>query len=354
MKKKSNLAYSFTAIIFVFVIVVAVIWINKSLFVHDEALELSDTNKGAKHNVITRNGVTAIAAKSSDEPLDNLIDGKLANNEGDALPTSNDEHSNSVNPENGNESNQDSSTTVPSSAKSLNSDIDGNVGSAILANSNESSETAPDIVQSPARPLGLDIIDIVKAGGEDDASRDFLENGLPEIETFLDDIFEDRKNIETESRNLTLEDLILQEDSDVRVYFVKEGTIFHNSFGVEMGGEAQLIFPDASSIRSYFRDKDTRATKTSEDTPILPGDFVDLGPIEKGTALDFFLIKDGARDENGKTYWTHDEDDKAQFNHVKLHGVYNENTLIIGFEDIPGGGDKDFNDLVVAVEIKSP
>ncbi len=39
---------------------------------------------------------------------------------------------------------------------------------------------------------------------------------------------------------------------------------------------------------------------------------------------------------------------------MKFHGMYEENILIIGFEDLKGGGDRDYNDLVIAVELTPP
>ena len=40
-------------------------------------------------------------------------------------------------------------------------------------------EALLSVIQSPARPLGMDIIDIVQAGGSDPASREFAETALP-------------------------------------------------------------------------------------------------------------------------------------------------------------------------------
>ena len=77
------------------------------------------------------------------------------------------------------------------------------------------------------------------------------------------------------------------------------------------------------------------------------------------------MIKDGARDEAGEVYWTNVAKYRDKTHRLKLlldygnemplvgfEDVFFENkTLIIGFEDLPGGGDRDFNDLVIAVEI---
>ena len=69
-----------------------------------------------------------------------------------------------------------------------------------------------------------------------------------------------------------------------------------------------------------------------------------------GTSLDFFLISNGA---NGgtNTYWTNTADNPDKFNHVVALAPENSDMLVIGFEDLYGGGDKDYNDLVFAVDI---
>lgn len=213
------------------------------------------------------------------------------------------------------------------------------------------SEDLAPLLQSAARPKGLNIISEVKADPEDPRYADFLENGLAEVMDYLDGVYSERESIDENTEDLALDELLLTEDSDVRVYFLKEGTVFQNTLGIESGGDQSLIFPNASSAHSYYRDADTRSTETNENIPLIPGDYVDLGQLKKGSLVDFFLIRDGARNEDGLVFWVDPESNSDQINHVKLLAVYDDNTLIIGFEDQPGGGDKDYNDLVIAVEI---
>ena len=213
------------------------------------------------------------------------------------------------------------------------------------------SEDLAPLLQSSARPKGLEIISEVQADPEDPRYADFLENGLTEVMDYLDGVYSERDNIDENTENLALDELLLTEDSDVRVYFLKEGTIFQNTLGIENNGDQSLIFPNASSAYSYFTDAETRSTETNENIPLIPGDYVDLGQLKKGSLVDLFLIRDGAQNEDGLVFWVDPESNPDQINHAKLLAVYDNNTLIIGFEDQPGGGDKDYNDLVIAVEI---
>jgi hypothetical protein len=98
---------------------------------------------------------------------------------------------------------------------------------------------------------------------------------------------------------------------------------------------------------------DPQKTATrSTSAPLLPGDFVNLGTIEGGSKLNFFLIANGANG-GGRVYSTDISTNPDGLNHVVAftYALPGSPYLIIGFEDLFGGGDKDFNDLIFAVDI---
>ena len=94
----------------------------------------------------------------------------------------------------------------------------------------------------------------------------------------------------------------------------------------------------------------------------MPGDYVDLGEFSAGSYINLFLSKNGSGSD---IWWTGATKNNDNFGHLyslldfgndaPIDGFQNvtfENKiLIIGFEDLPGGGDLDYNDLVIAVEI---
>ncbi len=182
----------------------------------------------------------------------------------------------------------------------------------------------------------------------------FVTEALPVIEPYLDQYLVDWQNQEDKTVVLELEDLRLKQDAKVRIYFIKEGTAWHNSLGIIVDGEEKLIFPNASSISSFHKDATTRQEVTNKQVPLLPGDYVDLGIMEKGELLDLFLIQDGARRDNGPVFFVDKESNPDKTHHIKVHEVLDDNTLIIGFEDLPMDhalADQDYNDLVIALEI---
>lgn len=216
-------------------------------------------------------------------------------------------------------------------------------------------------VQSAARPFGLDIVGPVYQAGSDEASKDFLVNTLPRMEKLLDEKLGEALSLkDAKAYSLDPTKLLLSTDSMVRVYFVGEGAGYLNSLGFNVLEKpatketpvitetAQLIFPNASSeISSLGSTKEPRRTEKS---PLLPGDFVDLGKFSSGSILDFFLIANGA--SGGKTtFVAPPERNVDQMQHVVAFAVPDSPYLLVGFEDLTGGGDMDFNDVLFAVDI---
>lgn len=214
-------------------------------------------------------------------------------------------------------------------------------------------------VQSSATPLGLDIAAPVQIGGSDADSAQFAGVVLPELRTWVNQNLSERLGLEdTAQLSLDPEKLFLSTTSEVRVYFVSEGAGYHNTLGYSDGESSQLILPDASTRDGNYQfDYDEKGqivpstdARRTRGEPVVPGDFVDLGTLDGGTALDFFLVGNGAR--GGQfTYSTELANNPDGIEHVVAFALPGTSYLLIGFEDLYGGGDRDYNDLVFAVDI---
>ena len=211
--------------------------------------------------------------------------------------------------------------------------------------------------QSTARPFGLDITGPVFQAGSDEKSADFQQNSLPELQNFINLALGERQALsDVASIALDPTKLKLNTMSDVRVYFVGEGAGYHNTLGINtegvgiQEGNPDLIFPDSSSYNSYFQNGDETIGYRSNSYPLLPGDFVDLGTFGGGTQLDFFLIANGAYGGQN-TYTAHEDKNPDGIQHTVSFAIEGSPYLLIGFEDLYGGGDRDYNDLLFAVDI---
>jgi len=203
-------------------------------------------------------------------------------------------------------------------------------------------------VQSSARPFGLDIVDKVQLAGSDTAAATFQSSVLPGLATYLNSALSEGRRINDNAHLLDPGKLKLATDSNVRAYFIGEGAGYENSLGFNTAGggvrsgNPELIFPNASM----------GGNRTAA-TPLQPGDFVDLGTILGGQKLDFFLIANGATRTPGAVYSTDISVNPDGINHVITFATVVQGYLILGFEDLLGGGDRDFNDVLFAIDLGS-
>jgi hypothetical protein len=219
----------------------------------------------------------------------------------------------------------------------------------------------PGTTTSETSVWGLPLAGAVKPAGSDPASAAFQKEVLPEIVSVLNTNLSERTVLKDQSSyTLDPSKLTLATESTARVYFVGEGAGYSNTLGfntlVEGTGApktavtsgSEIIFPNASSSVSSYDPAQTVKRTTSN--PLLPGDFVDLGKFDGGTTLDFFLIANGAN--GGKTAFaasgTRNPD---RIDHAVSFALPGSPYLILAFEDLYGGGDRDFNDVAFAVDI---
>jgi hypothetical protein len=211
-------------------------------------------------------------------------------------------------------------------------------------------------VQSSAAPMGLDAEAPVQLAGSDEAALDFFVNDMPELLSIVDAKLSERSAIESVADfALDPNPLSLETPADVRIYFLGEGAGYRNSFGFYtgpqsdgLGGDAALIFPDASSA-SWYSTTELTSWRWSG-APVAPGDYVELGSFDADTQINLFLIANGAG--GGTDTWFTDPSMNSDgiVHYVALAGPESP-YLLIGIEDLNGGGDEDYNDLVVAVDI---
>ncbi|PHS14099.1 MAG: hypothetical protein COA78_06055 [Blastopirellula sp.] len=210
-------------------------------------------------------------------------------------------------------------------------------------------------IQATARPFGLNIVNQVGVAGSDAESANFMVNEKIGFDTLINDNLSEREavSIESSAELISLDPLkmTLTSTTDVRAYFLGEGAGYHNSVGFNAdglgisSGDPKLLFPDASASNSYLSSGGDSRTPSE---PLMPGDFVNLGEISAGSFIDFFLIANGAN--GGTNIYTADSTRNPDgFDHIVAFAQVESPYVLIGFEDLYNGGDKDYNDFVMAV-----
>jgi hypothetical protein len=219
-------------------------------------------------------------------------------------------------------------------------------------------------VQSPADPDKLPLIGSVMEGGSDASSKAFDTSVLPGALAFINANLPEGQN-NSGSPVVTKVDpskLVLATATDLRATFVYEGAGYHNTLGLNTtglginSGNPGIIFPDVSSTDG-FDNQGTAGTRTPSE-PLLPGDFVNLGTYAAGTTLDFFLIADGANGGSSVYNSTSAASNPDGLDHVGMFSPtmfvvpqLNSPYLFVTFEDLLGGGDRDYNDVVFAFNV---
>jgi hypothetical protein len=249
----------------------------------------------------------------------------------------------------------DSSGANTSSLKSGSSDGSDNSSKNEGESSKSSQVEAPTVsqFQSPARPDGLKPVGPVYVGGTDAASKTFQTKVLPSL--VGDNIINLNKvkvlpNVDSVS--IDPSKIQLATSSAARAYFVGESAGYENSTGFNVnnygtaGNSAQLIFPNASTNNAGS----LYSGPQNLSNPLEPGDFVNLGNFKAGSLLDFFIVSNGANGGNN-VFSTSTPTNPDSFDHVRAYALLDSPYLVIAYEDLYGGGDKDYNDTIEAIDI---
>ncbi len=211
----------------------------------------------------------------------------------------------------------------------------------------------PSPVQSNARPYGLQPYAPVQVRKSDARSTDFFNNYLPTFKQLINEsLAESVVFNQVSGYKLDASRLFLRSTSDlpIRVYFVHEGAGYWNSLGFSFTpagqptpGQPYLLFPNASF-------GSPTSTTRNQSTPLVVGDFIELTAGGPGIQMDFFLVSDGALTPRNTWYNNTDLNVDAK-QHVVAFLLPNSRYVMIGFEDLYGGGDLDYNDCLFVVDI---
>ena len=231
----------------------------------------------------------------------------------------------------------------------------------------------PEKYQSQASPYGLDTAGKVMQAGSTADSKNFDTTVMPSLMNFINkNLPETVNNTKSSAFEVDPSKLVLKNDYNVTATFVYENAGYHNSFGVDevaagkkgpksaldevTSDTAKLLFPDTSTPAGGAAA--VGAGGTTQDQPVVPGDFVNLGNVKAGTALDFFLIANGANGGN-QVFSANEALNQDGFNqhvagfttHLFAVPQLNSPYLFLSFEDLWGGGDQDINDTIVAINV---
>ncbi len=230
---------------------------------------------------------------------------------------------------------------------------------SMLCVSKEALSGTPASPQATPVPLNLPVIGNVQVSGSDTRAAEFNSQWLPSFRTIINDnlsesvVFTSAPGFKLDSAKFFLRQ---QAARTIRIYFLAEGAGYQNTLGFSFTpagsptpGSPKVIFPNAS----------IGTGKRTIDIPIREGDFVDIGVGGNGWQLDFFLISNGFRlwRESNQTntnlgwLWNDKSKNSDGLQHVVAFALPDSPYILVGFEDILGGGDLDYNDALFVVDV---
>lgn len=131
---------------------------------------------------------------------------------------------------------------------------------------------------------------------------------------------------------------IVKDIEDLKVYFINEGAGYRNQLKLTSTGtttQEGLIFVDASIGDGSQQ--------------LRTGDYVSFGEVKAGSTLDFALLANGYGNSSFYTYYAGIADNPDNIQHVIAYDY--QDYLVLAWEDLYEGGDKDYNDIVFAIDI---
>ncbi len=142
---------------------------------------------------------------------------------------------------------------------------------------------------------------------------------------------------------------VLEQDATVTAFFISEGAGYHNSFGFYNASTD----PNAQNRTIIWNDASGTGSGLAGGGTLEFGSSYTLGQFAAGTQLGFFLVMNGASHPNNPVFYSDPSLNPDNLQHVVTMseiGGY-DGLLGMGWEDLWGGGDKDYNDLIVAIGI---
>jgi hypothetical protein len=134
-------------------------------------------------------------------------------------------------------------------------------------------------------------------------------------------------------------------DSAVTAYFISEGAGYRNTVGWY---DAATDPRQASNRNQIWRN----ASQQGSGGNLITGSSQFLGNFSGGDEFGFYLTADGAnRRSNLPTYYLNDALNGDGVSHIVANLLVDQGLLSIGFEDLWGGGDQDYNDVLFVVDI---
>lgn len=226
-------------------------------------------------------------------------------------------------------------------------------------------QTASPYQSDGLNTLGLNMIGKIYLAGTDSHSNAFQQSVPTYVSNIKQNLPEGVAFSGASLNQLDPQRLYFLFDYAPRVYYIYEGAGFYNALGATIANASQptssilsgntfLIFPHVKSSISPVASSGSGIRSASE--PLMAGDFVQLPTVKAGQQLAFFCVSNilnqtYLNDSKEAVFYNGVSNNPDNYQHLIAFFPDNSQYIIIGFEDMYGGGDQDCNDVMFVVDI---
>lgn len=215
-------------------------------------------------------------------------------------------------------------------------------------------------VQSNFRPNGLTRCDRVQTAGSDAAAQDFESKKANFLTIANTNLREGAAYAAASNAKLDPQRLYFFSDYAPRIYFLVDGGCYTNALGATIGaatlpngqaptGTSFSVFP---SLNCGAGPCGSGSSTRTQSEPLKAGDFVQLPSVTAGQQLALmFMANLSSQGNPGATYYNDPDANADDMQHIVAFFPTSSRYIIVGFEDQNGGGDRDYNDSVVVIDV---
>ena len=219
----------------------------------------------------------------------------------------------------------------------------------------------PSPFQPPERPLGLPLMGKTYLGGSDGLSQTFDASKQSFLSVITSKLPEHVAYTGAGLNKLDPMRLYFTSAYAPRIYYIYEGACYNNALGLTIAtvsaptskpvkGDSYTVFPFGHSSISPVCCSGSGKRSPSE--PLLAGDFVELPTIKAGQQLAFFIMAEMDNHAHPQyVYYNGSAYNTDAYQHLVAFFPDNSQYMIIGFEDMHDGGDRDCNDLMFVIDV---
>lgn len=148
-------------------------------------------------------------------------------------------------------------------------------------------------------------------------------------------------------------DIKLSKDAQITVSFLTEQAGYKNAIGIVIYDDDPQNIEEIQTIEVF-----ENASKGGGGGSLKYGDSKFMGDVALGKNIGVYIDSNGFQNPNAKRFYSITSLNSDNEDHMAMYKTYNDENddeivYVIGIEDIDGGGDSDYNDVIILIKVEA-